>query len=76
MKSASKNIKVQCDHVPFFVLTRKLLDEVVDETIVEVLTAQVRVTDHRFDLKNSCSEIDNEDIVFGGGLLVKTGGDN
>ncbi len=66
------------------VLTLEFLDEVVVETAVEVLTAQVRVTGRRLDFEDalfnrqernverSSSEIENEDIELAGGLLVET----
>ena len=71
----------------FLVLTLKLLDEVVDETVIKVLTTQVSVTSSSLDLENtlldsqkrdiesSSTQIEDEDIAFARDFLVKTVGD-
>lgn len=68
------------------VLALELVDEVVDETVVEVLTTQVGVTSGRLDLENALlngqerhiesttTEIEDENIALALGLLVKTVG--
>ncbi len=67
-----------------FVLMLEFPDEVVVETVVEVLAAQVRVTGRHLsfedalfnrqerNIERSSSEIENEDIALAGGLLVET----
>jgi hypothetical protein len=69
------------------VLALELLDEVVDEPVVEVLTTQVGVTGGGLDLEDtllngqegdiesSSTEIEDEDVPLTGGLLVETVGD-
>ncbi len=65
------------------VLALELLDEVVHETVVEVLTTKVSVTSGGLDfedtlldrqegnIESSSSKIEDEDITFADGLLVK-----
>ena len=69
------------------VLALELLDEVVDETVVEVLTTQVSVTGggldledalldgQKRDIESSSSEIEDEDVTLADDLLVETVGD-
>jgi hypothetical protein len=69
------------------VLALELLDEVVDETVVEVLTTQVGVTSGGLDLEDtllngqkrhiesSTTEIEDQDVALTGSLLVETVGD-
>ena len=69
------------------VLALELLDEVVDETVVEVLTTQVCVAGSCLNLEDtlfngqeghiegSSTEIEDEDIALAGGLLVEAVGD-
>ena len=68
------------------VLPLELLDEVVDETVVEVLTTKVSVTGGGLDLEDtlldgqkghiegSSTEIEDEDVPLALGLLVETVG--
>lgn len=68
-------------------LPLKLLDEVVDKTVVEILTTQVSVTSRGFDFENtlldgeerdierSSAQIEDEDVPFTDHLLVETIGD-
>jgi len=70
------------------VLTLELLDKVVDEAVVEILTTQVSVTSGSLNLEDtlldsqkghiesSSSEIEDENIALTGGLLVETVGDS
>ena len=65
-------------------LVLELLAEVGDETVVEVLTAKVSVTSGSLDLEDalldgqerhiegSSTEIENENVLLGAGLTVKT----
>jgi hypothetical protein len=69
------------------VLALELLDEVVDETVVEVLTTQVSVTSGGLDfedtlldgeernIESSSTEIEDEDVALALDLLVETVGD-
>ena len=69
------------------VLALELLDEVVDEAVVEILTTQVSVTSGGLDLEDtlldgqkrhiesSTTEIEDEHVALTSGLLVKTVGD-
>jgi len=69
------------------VLPLELLDKVVDESVVEVLTTQVGVTGSGLDLEDTLlngeerdiecttSEIEDEDVLLTGTLLVETVGD-
>jgi len=69
------------------VLSLELLGEVVDESVVEIFTAQVSVTSSGFDLEDtifngedgdiegSTAKIEDEDVSLGADLLVKTVGD-
>lgn len=71
----------------FLVFTLKLLDEVIDETVIKVLTTQMSVTSSSLDLENtlldsqkrdiesSSTQIEDEDIALARDLLVKTVGD-
>ena len=71
----------------FLVLALELLDEMVDESVVEILTTQMCVTGGGFDfedalfdgqerdIKGTSSEIENEDVLLADGLLVETIGD-
>ena len=66
------------------VLALELLDEVVDEAVIEVLTTKVSVTSGGLDLEDTLldgqerdiestsAEIEDEDVALAGGLLVKT----
>lgn len=66
------------------VLTLELVDKVVDETVVKVLTTQVSVTSSGLDLEDTlfdgkegdiegtATKIEDEDVAFTLGLLVKT----
>lgn len=66
------------------VLALELLDEVVDEAVVEVLTTKVSVTSGGLDLEDtlldgqeryiegSSTEIEDEDVALALGLLVET----
>ena len=68
-------------------LALELLDEVVDQAVVEVLTTQVSVTGSRLDLEDtvldgengdiegSTAKIEDQDVALGADLLVKTVGD-
>ena len=68
-------------------LALELLDEVVDETVIEILTTKVSVTSGGLDLEDTLldgqerdiegtsTEIENEDVALTGGLLVETVGD-
>ena len=70
----------------FLVLAFELINEVVDETVVEVLTTQVSVTGSRLDLEDTLlnsqerdiesttTEIEDEDVALTLSLLVKTVG--
>ena len=70
------------------VLALKLLDEMVDEAVVEVLTTQVSVTSGGLDLEDtlldgqerhiesSTTEIEDENVALADGLLVKTVSDS
>jgi hypothetical protein len=70
------------------VLALELLDEVVDETVVGVLTTQVGVTGSGLDLEDtllngeerdiesSSTEIEDEDVALALNLLVETVGDS
>ena len=57
----------------------EFLDEVVDEPVIKVLTTQVGVTDCGLDLEytveGSSAEIEDEDVLLTGGLLIETVGD-
>ena len=69
------------------VLALELVDEVVDETVVEVLTTQVSVTSSGLDLEDTLlngqegdiesttTKIEDEDVALTLGLLVETVGD-
>lgn len=69
------------------VLSLELVDEVVDQAVVEILTTQVSVTGSRLDLKDTLlngqernikgttTEIEDEDVALTLDLLVKTVGD-
>lgn len=69
------------------VLALELLDEVVDETVVEVLTTQVGVTSSGLDLEDTLldgqegdiegttTQVEDQDIALTLGLLVETVGD-
>ena len=66
------------------VLPLELLDEVVNEAVVEVLTTKVSITSGGLDLedtlfdrqerdiKSSSTEIENEDVLLSSGFRVKT----
>ena len=68
------------------VLALELVDEVVDETVIEVLTTQVSVTSSRLDLEDTLldgqeghiegttTKIEDEDVALTLDLLVKTVG--
>ena len=68
-------------------LALELLDEVVDQAVVEILTTQVSVTGSRLDLEDtvldgengdiegSTAQIEDQDVALGADLLVKTVGD-
>ena len=70
------------------VLALELLDEVVDETVVEVLTTKVSVTSGGLDLEDTLldgqkgdiegtsSEIEDEDVALALSLLVETVSDS
>ena len=70
------------------VLALELLDEVVDETVIEILTTKVSVTSGGLDFEDtlldgqegniecSSSEIEDEDITLTDGLLIETVGDS
>ena len=72
----------------FLMLSLELIDEVVNETVVEVLTTQVSVTgggldleDARLDgqeghIKGTTAKIEDEDVALADSLLVKTIGDS
>ena len=69
------------------VLALELLDEVVNETVVEIFTTQVSVTSGGFDfedtlfngqkgdIEGSSTEIKDEDVTLASDLLVETVGD-
>ena len=68
-------------------LTLELVGEVVDETVVEVLTTQVSVTGSGLDLEDTLldgqegdiegttTQVEDKDVALTLGLLVKTVGD-
>ena len=69
------------------VLALELLDEVVNETVVEVLTTQVSVTSSRLDgedttsdvkegdIESTTTQVEDQDVLLLGRLRVKTVGD-
>ena len=68
-------------------LALELLDEVVDKTVIEILTTKVSITSGGLDfedtldgqegnIESSSSEIEDEDITLTNGLLVETVSDS
>jgi len=69
------------------VFSLELLDEMVDQAVVEVLTTQVSVTGSRLDLEDavldgengniegSAAQVEDQDVALGADLLVETVGD-
>ena len=67
-------------------LALELLDEVVDETVIEILATKVSVTSgcldfedalldgQKGDIEGSSAEIEDENVPLAGGLLVETVG--
>ena len=67
------------------VLALELLDEVVDETVIEILTTKVSVTSGGLDfedtlldgqegnIESSSSEIEDEDVALTNGLIETVG---
>ena len=70
------------------VLPLELLDEVVDQAVIEVLTSKVSITSGGLDfedtlpsglegcISSSSSEIEDKDFAFIKGLLIETVGDS
>ena len=73
--------------VDFTVFSVTYGHEVVDQTVIEVLSSQMGVTSGRFDfedtifdrkdgdIKGSAAKIENEDVTLGSDLFVQTVGD-
>ena len=69
-------------------LALELLDEVVDETVIEILTTKVSVTsggldfvdtlldDQEGNIESPASYIEDGDVAFTSGLLIETVGDS
>lgn len=76
-----------CNSLTLLVLALELLDEVVDETVVKVLTTKMSITgsgldfeDTLFDgkeghIESSSTKIEDENIPLASHLLVQTVGD-